>query len=302
MSSVLISGGSGLVGHRLTELLSARGYSVSWLSRSSTTQTSIPINTYKWNVEEQTIDPKSISEVDYIINLAGAGIADKRWTESRKKVILESRTNSVNLLRKTLAVTPNNVKAFISASAIGYYGERGDQSMNENDTPANDFLGNCCVEWERAVDEIDKLNIRTVKVRTGVVLSLEGGALPKMAQPIKLGLGAALGNGHQWMSWIHIDDLCNIYIKAIEDEQFSGAYNAVAPLPVTNAQLTKTLASVVHKPLWLPNPPAFILKLALGEMSSVILSSTKVSAEKLKNEGFQFQFPTIDIALKQLYS
>lgn len=296
---VLITGGSGSVGKHLSELLLSKGYEVAHLSRS---KTSLPnIKTFLWNVEQNQIDEQCTDGVDIIVHLAGAGIADSRWTDERKKVIIESRTKSIQLVYQLLKTHIHQVKTVVSASASGYYSERGDAIMKETDSPNNDFLGECSVLWENAVDEAISLGIRVVKFRTGVILDKKSGALPKIAAPIKFGVGSPLGNGKQWTSWIHLDDVVEMYLKGIEDESLNGAYNMATPNPLTNKDLTLAIAKKLNKPLWLPNVPAFILKLIFGEMSAVVLGSTKMDIQKIEQAGFKFKFPTIKSALNNIY-
>lgn len=296
---ILITGGTGLIGKKLTQHLLNKGYSVSHLSRSPGTDARVA--TYLWDINKGQIDPHCIDGVDTIIHLAGTGIADSRWTPERKKEIIESRTRSIALVYDILRQNAHSVKTVISASGVGYYSDRGNEIMTETCAPAHDFIGACCVAWENAVAEGEKLGLRVVKFRTGVVLSADGGALPKMAAPVKFGLGAALGNGKQWMPWIHEQDVIYMYMFAIDHEELSGAFNMVAPQPVTNHQFTKAIAKVLHRPFWLPNVPAFALKLALGEMSTIVLGGTNASAKKIKAAGFSFSYPELMEALKDLY-
>lgn len=304
MKTVLITGGTGLVGSRLTELLLARNYNVIVLSRSKK-ETSTPNLSYAiWNVEEQIIDVSVFAKTDYIVHLAGAGVADKRWSVSRKKEILDSRTQSCALLVKALQQNSNKVKAVISSSAIGWYGP--DPSLHSNgfeetDTPFNDYLGNTCKLWEESIEPITQQNIRLVKLRTGIVLSTKGGALKEFLNPIKMGIAAILGNGKQIISWIHIDDLCNQFIYAIEHENMQGSYNAVAPNPVNNRRLTLSIAKKVKGKFYIPiYVPSFMLKIILGEMSIEVLKSTTVSSKKIEIAGFNFKYKTIDAALSNL--
>jgi uncharacterized protein (TIGR01777 family) len=297
---VLITGASGTVGKSLTQLLLTVGYEVVCLSR--TVSANDKIETYKWDIPKKEIDPNCINGVDIIVHLAGAGIADGRWTDERKHEIIESRTESIRLIYDLIKTRPNQVKRVVSASAAGYYSDRGDDLMNEEDLPASDFLGECCVLWEQAVDEGLALDLSVVKFRTGVILDKESGALQKLAAPIKLGFGAPLGDGKQWMPWIHLQDVVNMYFMGIADLSVNGAYNMSAPSPVTNKELTKAVAKQFKKPLWLPNVPAFALNLAFGEMGAVVLGSTKMSTEKIEKTGFKFLFPTIELALKNIYA
>lgn len=297
-TQVLITGGSGLVGQRLSQMLLERGYGVSWLSRQAAQKGKV--KTYRWDVQRQYIDPEALQNVQYIVHLAGAGVADGRWTEERKKLILESRTQSTRLLANALQKQAHSVRAFVGASAIGLYGAHtGNVLVGEGFPPANDFLAQVVRQWEAETDRIaDRL--RTVKIRIGVVLSAQGGALPQMALPVRLFAGAPLGSGKQWVSWIHIDDLCRMFIKAIEDEQMHGAYNGVAPQPLTNQQLTRAIGQVLHRPVWPLHVPAFALNLALGEMATVVLGGSRVSSKKIEEAGFAFQFPDAMSALNNL--
>lgn len=296
---ILLTGGTGLIGKQLTEYLLSKNYTVSHLSRKPGTDARVA--TYLWDVNKGEIDEHCIDGVDTIIHLAGTGIADERWTEERKKEIIESRTKSIQLVYDVLKKSPHNVKTVISASGVGYYSDRGNDVMTETCAPAHDFMGTCCVAWENAVAEGEKLGLRVVKFRTGVVLSKEGGALPKIAAPVKFGVGAALGTGKQWMPWIHECDVIYMYRFAIEHEELSGTFNMVAPEPVTNKQFTRAIAKVLNRPFWLPNVPAFALKLALGEMSTVVLGSTNASAKKIKAAGYSFSYPELSTALKDIY-
>jgi uncharacterized protein (TIGR01777 family) len=296
---ILITGGSGLVGGDLTRLLLNKGYVVSHLSREAGNNPKV--KTFLWDIHKGKIDEKCVDGVDTIVHLAGAGIADKRWTDKRKKEIIESRTKSIGLIYGLLHNKPHQVKSVISAAATGYYNDRGEELLTEESKPSNDFLGNCCVQWEQAVDKGEELGLRVLKFRTGVVLTDKGGALPKLALPIKLGLGSPLSSGKQWVPWIHHQDVIDLYFYGIENAGLKGIYNMVAPNPVTNKQLTKAVAMQLHKPLWLPNVPAFALKLLLGEMSTIVLSSSKISAQKIEATGFKFKFPEIESALKDLY-
>lgn len=300
METVLITGASGLIGKRLTFLLQQRGYRVIHVSRNLPKTTAI--ETFLWDVHKQTIDAKAIQEADYIIHLAGAGIADKKWTQKWKKEIIDSRVESIHLLFKAIQKTNKNIKAFISASGTGIYGAITSETIfTETDLPATDFLGITCKLWEGAAETISRLNIRTVKIRTGIVLSSNGGAIEKMAKPVKLFVGSPLGSGNQYIPWIHLDDLCAIYIKAIEDVTIQGAYNAVAPEHVTNEHFTIQMAKTLHRPLLMPNVPAFLLRWILGEMAVAILNGSRVSCKKLENAGFVFQYNTLNSAFKSLF-
>lgn len=298
METVLISGGTGLVGTRLREKLIEKGYSVAILVRDKSNSADL---SYLWDAEKKEIEKEAIETADYIIHLAGANIGEKAWTTERKKLIVDSRVNTAELLFEKTKEFKNHIKAFISASAIGYYGTvTSEKIFKESDPPSHDFLGETCRLWERAADRFVDLKIRTVKLRTALVLSEHGGGLGKMALPAKLGFGSAIGSGKQYMPWIHIDDLCGIYIKAIEDGQMSGAYNAVAPGQTTNKVFNKTLASVLHRPFWFPNIPAVLIKFLFGKMSAILLRGSRVSSDKILDAGYLFQFPDLGDALSDL--
>ncbi len=299
MENVLITGGSGLVGKRLTEFLLRGGYSVSHLSRNPREYGEVKV--YKWDLKNDYIDKEAISNADYIIHLAGAGVADKRWTESRKKEIIDSRVDSGNLLFNYLKSESNKVKAVVSASGIGIYGDCGDKLLVENDAPGTDFLAKVCVDWEKAINQVLELGTRVVNLRIGLVLTTEGGALPKMALPVKMAVGNYFGNGSMIYSWIHIDDLCKMIIHSIKNDSLKGPYNAVAEENLSNKSFIKILAGALNRP-FIPIPvPTFALKLALGEMAAVVLTSANVSSKKIRETGFQFQFPKLEKALNDIY-
>jgi len=305
MQTVLLAGGTGLTGTALSQLLIQKGYRVVILTRNGKRK-GLPEYAV-WNPDRGTIDRQAVEQADYIVHLAGAGVADKRWNTARKKEILDSRVQSSALLVKALAEIPNKVKAIIAASAIGWYGP--DPSIPnphpfvETDPSSPGFLGETCLKWEQSIDPVSGLNKRLVKFRTGLVLSREGGAFPEFRRPVNLGVAAILGNGNQVISWIHIDDLCNLYLRAIEDDHLEGVYNAVAPTPVSNKALTLRLAKAVKSSFYIPlYVPAFIIKAMLGEMSIEVLKSTTVSADKIRNTGFKFIYPTIEAAVGALTS
>ena len=295
---ILITGGSGLVGSRLTELLMQQGVQVIHVGRSKSIG---EVPSFIWNVETQRMDPASLTGVSSIVHLAGAGVADKRWTPSRKKEILASRINSTKLLFETLKKENHQVKTVVAASAIGYYGfGLKDEIFVEESRPGSDFLASVTAQWESEVDKISSLGIRVVKLRIGIVLSEKGGALAEMTKPIRYGLGAPLGIGKQYLSWIHIGDLCSMFIKAIDDENMIGVYNAVGAGWVTNREMTKAIAQVLNKPLLLPSVPGFILKIILGEMADMVLNGSKVSSEKIQQAGFTFNYTSLKDALTNL--
>ena len=296
--NVLISGGSGFIGRNLTTLLLAKGYSVSILSRSEK-QNIGDIFYYKWDVAKQTIDDEAILKADYIIHLAGENIAEKRWTAKRKAAIIDSREKSTQLLYSILKKHYKKLDAFVSASAVGIYGAvNGEEICTEDMKPANDFLGYTCQKWEDSIDFIENLNIRTVKIRTGLVLRKNDGFLKKLIPLFKYRLGSALGSGKQYMPWIHVDDLCAIYLQAISDASMEGPYNAAICDNTTNTVFSKTLARVFGYSIWLPNVPAFVLKLVMGEMAKIVLTGRRVSSDKIEQTGFKFKFNNLEEALR----
>ncbi|MDT8411334.1 MAG: TIGR01777 family oxidoreductase [Vicingaceae bacterium] len=298
---VLITGGTGLVGTALTELLVEKDYAVTILTRDKNLTSKHPNIAYSyWDINKGIIDKEELLSVNYMVHLAGAGIAEKPWSEQRKKEILDSRVKPIKLIYNILKNNPNQLKAFVSASGVGYYGAITTNTIFAETAPAaNDFLGKTCLQWELAVDELNDLSIRTVKLRTGIVLAKNGGALPKMIQPFKFGLGAALGSGKQIMPWIHIDDLAQLYVAAIENQNFNGTYNAIAG-NVSNKDFSKILSKTMNKPFWLPNVPGFMLKLFLGEMAVILLEGSATSNQKLLQTGFNFQFADLEEGLKEL--
>jgi len=299
MERILISGGNGLIGRHLCQKLTGRGYQVAILSRSG--KPGGNLLSYYWDPDNNEMDPEAVDAADYIIHLAGANIGEKRWTPKRKQEILDSRVKPGQLIFNSVKANSGKLKAFISASATGYYGAIGSQQIfRETDPPALDYLGETCRQWEQSALQFESAGIRTVMIRTGVVLSPKGGALSKMATLVRYGLGSPLGSGRQFLPWIHLDDLCEIYIKALEDRQMNGAYNAVSPAITTNKEFYKTLARVLKKPLWLPPVPSFVLKIVLGEMSAMLLEGSRVSSVKIRAAGFNFRFPELQGALNDV--
>lgn len=297
---VLVTGGSGTIGKNLIALLQAWDYEVAILSRKLTAEGAV--KTYLWNVAEKYVDPNAIADNDIIIHLAGAGVFDKPWTPAYKKEILESRIVSTQLLHDAIVKSNKKLDCFVSASAIGLYGTATTEHwFEEQDPAAPSFLSDVVVQWENAVNKIANLGTRTVKVRIGIVLSKTGGALEQLAAPVKFFAGAPLSTGQQWTPWIHIDDLCGIFLHAIKTETMTGEYNAASPHPVTNQQLTKEIATVLHKPLLLPNVPAFVMNLILGkEKAAFLLGGSRVSPKKILATGYKFRFERIEDALKDL--
>jgi uncharacterized protein (TIGR01777 family) len=296
--NVLISGGSGFIGKYLTRLLIEKGFSVSILSRS-TKQNTADISYYKWDVPNGLLDENAVLNADYIVHLAGENIGDKRWTAKRKAAIIDSREQSIKLIYSALKNNNKKLDAFVSASAIGIYGAlNGEEICTEDTAAANDFLGVACQKWEAAADTIATLQIRTVKIRTGLVLGKDGGFLEKLVPLFKLGLGAALGSGKQYMPWIHVVDLCHIYFEAIVNTNMIGAYNGAVEDDTTNTIFSKTLARVLGYSLWLPNVPAFLLKIGMGEMARIVLRGRRISCDKIENTGFEFRYKNLELALE----
>ena len=308
MATVLLTGGTGMIGTHLQKILIDKGYAVIVLERDNAKEkllSSKNITYAKWNVEKAEIDKNAIASADYIIHLAGANVAEKRWTDERKKEIVESRTKSGDLLVKSLKEIPNKIKAVISASAIGWYGADTTQSLQrgfkESAPAANDFLGETCKFWEASIQPVEQSNKRLAVLRFGVVLSNSGGALPEFKKPLKFGVAGILGDGKQIISWIHVDDLCRLLLFAMEQENITGVYNAVAPKPVSNKTLTLQLAKNMRGKFHIPmHVPAFALKLALGEMSTEVLKSAAVNSDKISSAGFKFLYPSVEAALEDL--
>ena len=299
---ILITGATGLIGKKLVKLLLAKNHSVNYLSTSISKIESKPdYKGFYWNPEQSKIDENCIYEVDAVIHLAGANIA-KRWTNAYKQEIIESRILSSELLYNLVKKNPNQVKQFVSASGTAVYPESFDKVYDETTKATEDsFLSNVVKKWEESANRFQVLGLKVCKLRTGIVLSNVGGALPEMVKPIKMGFGAAMGNGRQMQSWIHINDLVDMYCFIIEN-QLEGVYNAVTPNPVSNQELTTVIAKTLKKKLFLPNIPQFIMKLILGEMSYLLFSSKNLSAQKIIDKGFQFQFSKIKEAIVDLYS
>ena len=310
MPTVLITGGSGLIGKNLTRHLITKGYEVIILSRKPQTDIQNPqISHAVWDIGKQQIDLTAVAKADYIVHLAGAGVMDKRWTKKYREQIVESRTKSSQLLIKALQENTNKVKTVVSASAIGWYGQNPSGSLSkapeftESDEANTGFLGNTARLWEKSVEPVASMGKRVVKLRLGIVLSNDGGAFVEFKKPIRFGIAGILGNGKQIISWIHIDDICRMFIYAIENENLSGSYNAVSPEPVSNKELIIRTAELLRNKFYIPvYVPTFFLKLILGERSIEVLKSATVSCEKIKSEGFTFLYPSIDAALRQLTS
>jgi len=299
--NVLITGGTGLIGKRLSAMLLEKGYSVSFLSRGKT-DISGTIKTYHWNPEKGELDDTAIRNAHAIINLAGASIADGRWTAKRKNEIYTSRTAGTMLLAHKLKELNHPLKVFVNASAVGFYGDKGGKWLTETDNSGNDFLASVCKDWEAKAQTVSALGIRTVICRIGIVLAREGGALPELEKSMRFGISAYLGDGRQYYSWIHLDDVCRIFIHALENEKMNGAYNAVGNNPVTNKELLRAIQKAKGAHALTVTAPAFALKIILGEMSEAILGSQRCVNEKLGKLGFEFRFTNLQNALSALYA
>jgi uncharacterized protein len=310
MKTVLITGGTGLVGTALTKLLLSKGYHVIILTRDPKKSTARgafgnQVTYAAWDVKAQTIDATAVQQADYIIHLAGAGVVEKRWTDDYKKEIKDSRAESSKLLITALKNNEHKVKALVSASAIGWYGADNEQSLHggftEDAQPDNSFLGTTCRLWEESTLPVEQMGIRRVCLRIGIVLAKEGGALAEFKKPVRFGMAAILGSGTQVVSWIAISDLCEMFCFALENDNLHGSYNAVAPKPVTNKMLTITLAKAMKGKWFMPmHVPVFVLKLMLGESSIEVLKSTTVSSQKIEMAGYHFKLPAIEEAIDAL--
>ena len=304
MQTVLITGGTGLIGTALTPMLLSKGYEVIILTRQPDQENTGAVKYANWNVESGTIDKDAIARADYIIHLAGTNVGEKRWTKKRKKEILDSRKKSGELIIKALKEIPNKVQCVLTASGIGWYGPdtkiSKQKGFNENDPHSNDFLGEVCEQWEGSLKPVVALDKRLIIFRQGIVLSKEGGAFTEFKKPLKFGIAAILGSGKQVLSWIHIEDLCRMYVYALE-KKFSGVFNAVAPQVISNKNFTLQLAKKVRGKFFIPiYVPSFGLKIVLGEMSIEVLKSATVNSEKIKSSGFQFLYPSIEAAFNNL--
>ena len=301
MAVILISGGTGLVGKSLTKRLISQGNEVRILSRNPKTSNSV--KAFYWNVEKNEIDENAFDGIEHIVHLAGSGIADKRWTDARKKDIIDSRVNSIKLITSVVKKKNIKLKSFIGASAIGIYGMNTSEKIySETDTGADDFLSQTCVQWENSYQDIQAFSNKNCIIRIGVVLSKNGGALKKLLPLFNFGLGSAVGNGKQYMPWIHLDDLVSIFHETLFNSSYTGIYNAVSSEETTNNSFSKELAKSLSMPFFVPNVPSFVLKLVFGEMANVLLEGSRVSNQRLINTGFTFKYPTLSSALNEIVS
>lgn len=302
MSTILITGGTGLIGTTLAGMLREKGHRVTILSRGA--KPGDP-DAFNWDYNTGHIDTEAIRQADHIIHLAGAGVADKRWSDKRKQEIVDSRTKTAGLLVKALSETPNKVQTVISASGIGWYGPDpripNPRPFEEGDPAEGDFLGETCRLWESSIEPVSGLGKRLVILRIGPVLSVDGGMLAEFRKPIRMGVAPILGSGKQVISWIHLDDMCRLIVFALENSECRGVFNAAAPQPVDNKTLTLALAKMLKGRYFVPvYVPSFLLKWMVGGMSVEVLKSTTVSDRKIRSTGFQFIYPTIDAALAGL--
>lgn len=295
-NKILITGGSGLIGKALSQLLLEKGYQPVWLSRNSGKKGAIEI--YKWDIEKQYIDPAAFEGVTAIVHLAGASVG-KRWTTAYKQEIFDSRILSTRLLLKTLSQMPHQIKTIVSASAVGIYPDDLEKTYSEDGPYATDFLGNVCTHWEREVQLLEQVGLRAAMLRTGLVLSPEGGALEPIKKTVQFFVGSPLGSGKQWMPWIHIKDLVQLYLFALE-HPLKGPYNAAAPEPARNGAFTKMVGKILKRRVVLPAVPSFVLRLVLGQMADIILHSNKVSSQKIQDAGFKFEYPSLERALRDV--
>ncbi len=298
VDTVLITGYSGLVANHLSNHLIKEGFIVKGLTQN---KAQLSQSVFYWNVNKQIIDERALENVNYVIHLAGAGIADKRWTVERKKEIIDSRVQSTLFLAQSFNKANIKIKALIGTSAIGYYGAvTSEKTFTENDPAGKDFISNCCVQWEKSYQAFKHLTDRIVILRLPTVLSENGGALQKILPIVKLGLASPIGNGKQFMPLICMDDLVKLYEFAITSHDLYGTFNANAPLSVTNKDFMTGLAKALHKPYFMPNTPSIILKALYGELACVLLYGSRVNSSKILSAGFSFSYPTLDDMLKRI--
>ena len=294
---ILVSGSHGLVGRALIKELSSKGHEVARLVRDVPPSHSPDV---EWHPDREMIASGQMFSIDAVVHLAGESIASGQWTEEKKRRIRESRVIGTQLLSKTLAGLSRPPRVFISASAIGIYGNRGDELLTEESAPGDDFLARVCVAWERSTAAAEEKGIRVVKPRFGIILAKEGGALAKMLPPFRMGIGGKIGSGRQWMSWIALDDVVKGLDYLLLQESISGPVNFVAPNPVTNATFAGALGRVLGRPTFLP-VPSFGARLAFGEMAdALLLASQKVEPKRLNESGFSFQYPNLTDALSHI--
>jgi hypothetical protein len=300
METILITGGTGVIGRHLSRSLAEKGYKVCILARSETKEPGI--RHYLWDTVSNKIDAEAVATANCIIHLAGANLGEKRWTKKRKKELYDSRIKTGELILEYFRNSGKKLSAFISASATGFYGmTTSGKIFSETDEAAPDFTGELCRQWECVADRFSEAGIRTVRIRSGVVLTARGGALSRISTVARAGLASPLGTGKQYFPWIHVDDLCGIYMKAVADSALNGAYNAVAPEHITNRDFMKAVAGSLNKPFIAPNVPSFVMKLVFGEMAGMLLEGSRVSPEKIIRAGYDFRFKSVEGALNNLF-
>jgi hypothetical protein len=298
MKKILIAGGTGFVGKQLIPFLVEKGYSIHVLTRKPSANSTENICFFRWEIERQYIDKKAFEGVEILINLTGANIGEKRWTEQRKKEIIDSRINSIDVLYQYISENKFNINTFISSSAVGFYGAvTTDKTFVETSESGNDFLASVCQKWEDAALKFNDLGIRTIILRKGVILGKDGGMVKKLSPLAKLGINVSLGSGKQYLPWIDIRDLVRLYDFILSNTQLKGIFNAVATEQITMNDLSKALLQAFGKKSFLPNAPAFVIRLLFGEMAVMLLEGSKVSNEKLKTTGFIFEFDRIGKSL-----
>jgi uncharacterized protein (TIGR01777 family) len=299
---VMVTGATGFIGKELIKRLNEMGHEIVVLTRNSdSARFRVPVHceVITWDPCKYHLQSTALKGVDAVINLAGENIADGRWSPERKRELIQSRELSARRLVNAISYMDKKPKTLVSVSAIGFYGNRGDALLNETDSKGHGFLSDVCKVWEEEILKAKELRVRTVAYRLGMVLGHDGGALNKILPPFKLGLGGKLGSGSQWMSWIHINDLVNMLVHAIENPSIDGIYNAVSPNPVRNKEFTKTLGNVLNRPTIFP-VPKFVLKIALGELSELLLGSQRVAAKKISDTGFKFNYPHVKEAVQEV--
>ena len=300
MAKVLITGATGLIGSRLTEMLKDSGHTVVHMGRGEKKDTDVP--QYTWDVQKGKLDEAAFEGVTTIIHLAGASIADKAWTDERKKEILDSRIKSAGLLHKFLQKGQHSVDTFISASAVGYYGDRGAEVLTEDMPKGEGFLAEVCSKWEDAAIDIGKLGIREVSIRIGIVLAKEGGALPELARTVPVGIAPYFSKDNLYYPWVHIDDVCGIMMHAVNNKQMNGAYNATGPKPLLIKDLMQDILTARNSRALLIPTPSIAIKIALGDRQELVLSSQNCSDKKVRATGYQFKYTTALKALQQIYA
>ena len=295
----LITGGTGLIGHALSHSLVGDGHEVLVLSRNATKRDGLPpaVQIIQWDAQTMNGWERLINEVDVVVNLAGESLAGGRWTDARKQRILDSRVTAGQLLVKATAAATRRPIALIQASAVGYYGSRRDEILDESSGPGSDYLARVCFDWEASTAPVERMGVRRAIARTGIVLSTAGGALPKILLPFKLFAGGPMGDGRQWWPWIHIQDEVAAIRFLMENERATGPFNLTTPAPLTNREFAAVTGNVMGRPAFLP-APAPALKLALGEMSTILLDGQRALPRRLQDLGFEFNYPTLEGALR----